>query len=290
MTHGSWEPQNGTESMSRTNRQIINRKSSIADRSAFTLIELLVVISIVAILAAILLPTVQRVRKQAKAVACQSNLRQWGVVFSMYMSDHNGQLNWDVNGFWWRWSRGYSADVNDLLLCPAARKYEIDKNYPLWKENESMGYGVGNTFSPWKASVDIVGGTSYGSYGFNPSAYTNVYRPGVTMPLRGTVSSHLYRLGSSRTPIHMDAPSWTPNLGDPPAYEGDVSNGPSVCMNRHDEAINSLFLDWSARRVGLKELWTLRWCATFDTAGPWTKAGGVQAEDWPQWMRRFKDY
>ena len=27
-----------------------------------------------------------------------------------------------------------------------------------------------------------------------------------------------------------------------------------------------------------------------DTAGPWTMAGGVQPEDWPQWMRGFKDY
>jgi prepilin-type processing-associated H-X9-DG protein len=61
-------------------------------------------------------------------------------------------------------------------------------------------------------------------------------------------------------------------------------------MNRHDGAINSLFLDWSARRVGLKELWTLRWYLTCDTAGPWTKAGGVQPEDWPKWMRGFKDY
>ena len=54
--------------------------------------------------------------------------------------------------------------------------------------------------------------------------------------------------------------------------------------------INAAFLDWSVRKVGLKELWTLKWSRTFDTAGPWTKAGGVEPEDWPQWMRKFKDY
>jgi hypothetical protein len=42
--------------------------------------------------------------------------------------------------------------------------------------------------------------------------------------------------------------------------------------------------------VGLKELWTLKWHRSFNTAGPWTKAGGVSPEDWPEWIRPFKDY
>jgi hypothetical protein len=51
-----------------------------------------------------------------------------------------------------------------------------------------------------------------------------------------------------------------------------------------------LFGDASVRRTGLKELWTLKWHKEFDTSNRWTKGGGVQPEDWPQWMRRFKDY
>ncbi|MCH8215832.1 MAG: hypothetical protein IH892_03565, partial [Planctomycetes bacterium] len=54
--------------------------------------------------------------------------------------------------------------------------------------------------------------------------------------------------------------------------------------------VNGLFLDGSVREVGLKELWTLPWYPNFDKAGPRTIAGGVQPEDWPQWMRSFKDY
>ncbi|MFZ2149420.1 MAG: hypothetical protein WAV28_19585, partial [Sedimentisphaerales bacterium] len=84
---------------------------------------------------------------------------------------------------------------------------------------------------------------------------------------------------------------------DPPPqyddmYTPDEPEWPAcnVCINRHNEGTNILFLDWSVRKVGLKGLWTLKWHREFDTAGPWTKAGGVIAEDWPQWMRRFKEY
>ena len=62
------------------------------------------------------------------------------------------------------------------------------------------------------------------------------------------------------------------------------------CINRHRGYVNGLFLDWSVRKVGLKELWTLPWHKEYDTRGPWTKAGGVKPEDWPAWMRGFKDY
>jgi hypothetical protein len=49
-------------------------------------------------------------------------------------------------------------------------------------------------------------------------------------------------------------------------------------------------MDWSVRKVELKELWTLKGHRKFDTVGPWTKAGGAQPGDRPQWMRKFKDY
>ena len=63
-----------------------------------------------------------------------------------------------------------------------------------------------------------------------------------------------------------------------------------VCINRHRGFVNSSFLDWSVRRVGLKELYTLKWHKQFNTAGPYTLAGGVDATDWPEWIRPHKEY
>ncbi len=63
-----------------------------------------------------------------------------------------------------------------------------------------------------------------------------------------------------------------------------------VCVDRHNGFVNSLFADWTVRKIGLKELWTLKWHRTYDTTGPWTKAGGVTADRWPQWMRGYKEY
>jgi len=59
-------------------------------RNAFTLIELLVVIAIIALLMAILMPALQRVKQQAAGVGCKSNLHQWGLIFAMYPQDNNG--------------------------------------------------------------------------------------------------------------------------------------------------------------------------------------------------------
>lgn len=64
-----------------------NHKKNLS--ACFTLIELLVVIAIIAVLVAILLPSLSKARDQAKIVTCLSNLRQVGYGFSSYLNDYS---------------------------------------------------------------------------------------------------------------------------------------------------------------------------------------------------------
>ena len=74
-------------------------------------------------------------------------------------------------------------------------------------------------------------------------------------------------------PRHTDTPVPMPfdfGWGD----KGTTGEMNQFCIDRHNGFVNFAFADWSARRVGLKELWTLRWHrATSTSTASWTKGG-----------------
>ena len=61
-------------------------------QKGFTLIELLGVIALIALLMAILLPALERVKEQARDILCRSNLNQYGLAARMYLDDNEGSF------------------------------------------------------------------------------------------------------------------------------------------------------------------------------------------------------
>lgn len=277
-----------------TQIRISNQVSSVRDQGShgvnkrfltgFTLVELLVVIAIIALLMSILMPTLARAKKQANAVLCQSNLRQWAIIFSTYTNDYEGYFMPGLDSPLREWMEPLWAYCTEekMACCPLATKLD--------------GAVHGAKFVAWEWPLPPPPpGTEYfyyGSYGINEFLLTPPPEPTIwghptnlnwgQANIKGAANIPLFLdcawLGGS--PTHTDAP---PEFDDAPYQEFYGDNMKRFCINRHDGYINGAFLDFSTvRKIGLKELWKLKWHRGYDL--------NADPPVWPAWMRAFKDY
>ncbi|OHB55085.1 MAG: hypothetical protein A2173_07985 [Planctomycetes bacterium RBG_13_44_8b] len=117
-------------------------------RKAFTLIELLVVIAIIAILMAILLPALRRVKEQARQRSCAARIRQHLFAFNMYADENSSKLPLpNTTGAWlqdvavntvhFMLSTGMTREI---FYCPSNRNHQM-YNDLFWMYNNKSWNG-----------------------------------------------------------------------------------------------------------------------------------------------------
>ena len=231
-------------------------------------------------------------RRRAKEMVCLSNIHQWGTMFDMFTNDHDGYFNsgWDIREteLWMNALRPYYTDNLNLLLCPEAGK-----------GMESVNDSV--MFRAWFRDFNLPDDGQFhcvGSYSIN--SWTNNMTSDRGFRLEEWFWKNIQDVNDkSNIPVFADSTwhdCWPRQTDIPAPYPNGMGNMGITqemnlfCIDRHNGAINMLFMDFSARKVGLKELWTLKWHRSYYIDGPWTKAGGIWESDWPLWMKNFKEY
>jgi len=116
-------------------------------KKAFTLIELLVVIAIIAVLMAILLPSLNRAREQTRRTVCGNQVRQQTLALLMYAQQNDGKMPLATfGGGEWLWDISYFATDaiiknggrKKILRCPSNQINTSNDNY--WRYSEFQNF------------------------------------------------------------------------------------------------------------------------------------------------------
>jgi prepilin-type N-terminal cleavage/methylation domain-containing protein/prepilin-type processing-associated H-X9-DG protein len=165
----------------------MNPNASSCRTRAFTLVEMLTVIAIISILAALLLPVLDKSEGRAKRIVCVNSMEQVGLAFHTFSNDHNGKypmaistndggsMEYVQSGFeageeFYTSFRHFQMLSSELvfpqtLVCPADTRV-ASTNFPgLQNENLSYFVGVESTFD--KPTTVLAGDRNLATNSFN---------------------------------------------------------------------------------------------------------------------------
>ncbi len=213
----------------------------------FTLIELLVVIAIIAILSALLLPSLNKAKLTAKSISCKSNLAQLGKAGFMYVSDFN---DWTMPAMWTNVNNDAWYTVFNAFYIRAAKgsksvpfKCPSEDNYSLTAPGISYGINTlsfGESLSGGGKNVIPHKSAAISSFGKDSALVIFIDTPPVcadTANFRNSSgSSWIWESTAAAAPISSTTSDWYPSY------------------LRHSDSANAAFFDGHAASLRLLDL------------------------------------